>query len=155
MPYSNLAVLRGIEELGGSAGYQKYLESPRASPNSTYIVTAQSDSYPNSVDAYGSAWSAFIYTKIKVTAGEYSGSGHAWGIGAGSITFSGSLSYTSWDELLSGKNKFIVLGGGALAGGLGVSFDVNGQQAGLLKVFGFALGIFDGIDGTFTWKKCC
>jgi hypothetical protein len=149
----NLAFLRGIEKLGGSASYRIYLESPHTMPNYTHIVTL-SNTFTSSIYASGDLWSAVIYTKIEVMAGEYSGEGHAWGIGIGGIAFIGALSYGSWDELTSAENGITIIGGGAGANALVVIFSVNGADAAVLTVAGLGGGVAVGLHGSFTWKYC-
>jgi len=148
---STLAFLRGIEKLGGSAGYQMYLESPHTTPNYTHIASLTSDTLTNSIYAWGDVFSFVIYTQIDVTAGEYSGTGHAWGIGIGGIAFAGTLFYDSWEVLLSAENGITIVGGGVGANAVLILFSVNGNDVAVLTVAGAGGGALLGVRGTFTW----
>jgi len=150
----NLAFLRGIEKLGGSAGYQQYLESPHTIPNFTHITTLKSDTLTNSIYASGDLWSVLVYTYIEVYAGEYFGSGYAWGPGLGGIAFIGNLAYNSWDQLTSAENGISIVGGGAGANVLLVLFSVNGNDIAVLTVAGLGGGALFGDRGRFTWTYC-
>ena len=148
-PCSTLAFLRGIETLGGSAGYQKYLESP--TPNYSHIATLTGDTFTSNIYASGGLVSLLIYTEIDITAGEYTGKGHAWGVGLGGIGFAGDLAYNSWDELTSAKNGITIVGGGILANAVLILFSVNGNDVAVLTVAGVGAGALLGVHGSLSW----
>lgn len=85
IPYSDLETLRGIEQLAGSLGYQKYLDSPCTIPNysltnSDIIVFGEKDlNFPINIFASGYLRSLTLYTKLRITAGGYTGVYHVWG----------------------------------------------------------------------------
>jgi len=150
----NLAALRGIEKLGGSAGYQSYLESPGRLSKFTRTVTLNNDSFSNSIAATGSLWTALIYTSISVQAGGYSGSGSAWGLGIADIHIAGTLLYDSWDDLLASDNTFYIIGATVYdISGTVALFSVGGNDVAVLLMGGTGFGALIGLDGTFQWKK--
>lgn len=159
MTCSILAALRGIEKLGGSAGYQQYLETADKFSNLTHIAalsnftrTATSTNL-NNVVVSGSLWTALVYTSISLTGGGYSGSGHAWGLGVADIHIAGDLMYTSWDDLMAGENKFNIIAATVDDVGATVAeFSVNGAVVAYLVMAGVGFGDLVGIDGTFQWK---
>ena len=149
-PYSTLAFLRGVEKLGGSEGYRKYLESPRTALNYSHIALA-SEALTNNIYASGNLVSLLIYTEIGITAGEYSGVGLAWGVGLGGIGFVGDLAYNSWDELTSAENGITIVGGGVGANALLILFSVHGNDVAVLTVAGLGAGALLGVHGSFSW----
>jgi hypothetical protein len=150
----NLVALRGIEKLGGSAGYQTYLESPGRLSNLTRIVNLSNDGFSNNIAATASVFTALIYTTISVQAGGYSGSGSAWGVGVADISIAGTLYYNSWDDLLASDNTFSIAAT-TIKGidGTAALFSVGGNDvAALVASGGAGFGALIGIDGTFQWK---
>lgn len=92
-----------------------------------------------------------IYTEIGITAGEYTGTGHAWGIGLGGVAFIGDLAYNSWDELMSTENGITIVGGGVGANAFLILFSVNGHDVAVLTIAGLGAGALLGVHGTFSW----
>jgi hypothetical protein len=151
--YSNLATLRGIEKLGGSAGYQQYLESPRTIPNFTHIATLTSDTFTKAMYASGDLESYFLYTDITIVAGGYTGKGHAWGVGVGAIGFVGVLGYDSWEELTSAENGISIVGGGLAANLVVIVFSINGHDVAALTTGGLGASAIFGVRGTLKWTQ--
>jgi hypothetical protein len=149
----NLATLRGIEKLGGSAGYQQYLESPNTIPNFTHIATLTSDTFTNSMYASGDLESYFLYTEISIVAGGYSGKGHAWGVGVGVIGFVGVLGYDSWEELTSAENGITIVGGGLAANLVVIVFSIDGHDVAALTIGGLGASAILGVHGTLKWTR--
>ena len=149
---SNLEFLRGIERLGGSAGYQEHLESLQTIPNFTHLTDLAID-YTNTVWVTGEVLSFFIYSKLKVDTDEYTGKGDAWGLAAGGVKFTGFMKYNSWDEVTSAENSFSIVGAGVASNSLLIVFSINGHQVGLLTAVGLGASVFLGAGGGLKWTQ--
>jgi hypothetical protein len=154
LPQSILEFLRGIERLGGSAGYQEYLESSHATPSFTNITALTSEPFDNNIPVTGKVMSALVYTYIKVTAGGYTGTGEIWGVGFGGFVLTGGiLTYHSLSLLTSYKNSIQMFDFGSGLGGVRVQFFLGDTQVAYLKANGVGLGVEVGASGTLTWTK--
>jgi hypothetical protein len=149
----NLEFLRGIERLGGSAGYLEYLESSHATPSFTNITALTSEPFDNHIHVTGFVQSLLVYSAIEITADGYNGTGYIWGAGFGAFEFGGTLTYDSLEELTSEKNSIQMFYLGVLAGGILIQFFINGNQVAYLKAFGVGVGVLVGDSGTLTWTK--
>ncbi|KAI0084445.1 hypothetical protein BDY19DRAFT_997664 [Irpex rosettiformis] len=150
----NLEVLRGIEALGGAKGYKlkslEKLSHKKPDPSKRPRV----GDWPQVTSVVGNTWSAFIYTRIDMTAPQTgdSGSGHAWGAGIGDMGFAGLMGFSDWATLKSAPNDFYVIGDDEVAGGILIYLSVNGSPAGVVAAATEGLDVLIGLDGSFVWK---
>ncbi|KAG8865544.1 hypothetical protein FRB98_005444, partial [Tulasnella sp. 332] len=80
-----------------------------------------------------------------------SGSGSAFGLGIGAMSFQGVMGFGDWATLKSAPNNFYVLGADDGAGGIVMYFSINNTPVGLVTAAGEGLDGFVGVDGTFAW----
>ncbi|KAH0838706.1 hypothetical protein J3R83DRAFT_7035 [Lanmaoa asiatica] len=112
-------IIKGIESLGGSVGFQKFTENSRALPKAGEERIAASSGW-SSCHAWGFVASAWFVTALHLYANGYQGSGHAWGLALGVGHMQGVLTYNKFDA--NGFN-FQNLIGAATA-----SMTLNGTQ---------------------------
>lgn len=152
MSRSNLEVLRGIERLGGSAGYQEHLELLHMTSGFTHNTTSTSDdSFPVGVGVTGSLISLAIYTKIQVTLSVWTGTGQVWGAGLGGAKFWGTLYFNSYTELTSAENSIQMSNLGIAADVVLMQFFIGEKQVASLTAYGVGAGAFVGSTGSLTW----
>ena len=91
------SVLKGIESLGGSAGFQTFTENPQTTVSEEENVqpTAERPGW-TSYHAWGFVASALFITKVTLKANGRSGGGHAWGPAYGAGNLQGVLHYRSF-----------------------------------------------------------
>jgi hypothetical protein len=103
--------------------------------------------------ASGDVESYFIYTEITISAGGYTGKGHAWGAGVGVVGFAGVLGYDSWEQLTSAENGITIVGLGAAANVLVVVFSIDGHDVAALTIGGVGASAILGVHGTLKWTQ--
>ena len=144
-------MLKGIEKLGGLAGFQKWLAQPRTSLAATSSLSDAN--WPNSTAITGDFWAALVYEGLDLTTSDgHSGSGKAWGVGIGGFDGVGVLVFSDWNTLLSAENTFYVEAAGDEAGAITVQFTVNGNLEASATFVGEAFGAAVGISGSFNWS---
>lgn len=135
--------LQVVEKLGGSAGLKKSIESPKRptlrSPND----------FPNLIGANLNSGSMLFAAYVNInTVDGHTGSGWAWGFGAGVEVTGGVLGYTSWDELTSTENKFEIA---SVEEGVEASFWIDGSLVAVYLGTGAELDVsLNG--GSFSWS---
>lgn len=81
-----------------------------------------------------------------------SGNGKAWGAGIADIEFVGKLYYSSWDDLTSADNHFVIVAASlAELAGTFVVFSAGGTEVGAMFLVGVGTGALLGINGSFKW----
>ncbi|KAI0884568.1 uncharacterized protein GGS22DRAFT_188777 [Annulohypoxylon maeteangense] len=135
--------LKIVEGLGGSASLRKSIDSgPKRPP------FRDPHDFPNFTGANLNSGSAIIVAFVNInTADGHTGTGWAFGFGAGLEVTGGVLGYSSWDQLMSGPNAFVV---GSVEAGVGASFFIDGTLVATYLGSGVELDVsLNG--GSFTW----
>ncbi|KDQ52273.1 hypothetical protein JAAARDRAFT_210664 [Jaapia argillacea MUCL 33604] len=147
-----LQVLKGVEILGGSAGFQEYI-SNSVSPDTVLAasapVQASSNDEWSTCFASGLIAAGVIATSLNIRADGHEGSGFAWGLGIGVGGFAGAFHHAPWHVLKSGTNKFSIE---AAAFQAAVHFTLNGESVGTLVSANLGVLATAGFEGNIDWK---
>jgi hypothetical protein len=138
-------MIKGVEYLGGSGGYEKYLQNQ----NSSAAIKADSgDSDWSTCAATGVIAAALVVTAIDVYADGYTGSGWSWGLGDGVGGFAGGFSHAPWSKLTSKTNQFDI----ASATGTVITFSIDGSNVGDLYCAAIGALATAAFGGDLDWK---
>ncbi|KAG8220209.1 phosphatidylethanolamine-binding protein [Butyriboletus roseoflavus] len=142
-------IIKGIESLGGSVGFQKFMVNPRTVSSqsgdqgtaASCATQAAADEWPHCY-ATGFIQRALI-TRLDFFANQHSGSGHAWGPALGIGNLQGVLFYSSFDaDSFSFENASAGAGALMKLNGVTTSFFV-GALIGVSQGFSF--------EGSWSW----
>lgn len=137
-------IIKGIESLGGSVGFQKFMipqtmssQSDRGTATSFATQAADGDEWPHCYAA-GFVRRALLVTGLDIFANQQYGSGHAWGPALGIGNLQGALFYSSFDaDSFSFEN---------VSAGAGASMKLNGVTT------SFFVGALIGVSKGFTFE---
>lgn len=158
---SMISVLRGIQALGGEAGFKKWAAATKDTQPGDTNRTEQKVSpkravkdWPYTTPAEAESFSALVYTMLEVDAGGYTGSGHCWGVGLGEFSALGALfSDDPFPTFAANTTSFLVQTAGVEASGVFVEFsDASGTVIGMADLVGDGIGAFVGASGDFSWS---
>ena len=91
------SIIKGVESLGGSIGFQTFTENSQTTlPAADVRGAAATDSGWSSTHAWGFVASAWFVTAVNLQADGHNGSGHAWGPALGVGNLQGILTYGSF-----------------------------------------------------------
>lgn len=149
---SALRIIQEIEQKGGSAAFEKWLQRPE--PEKRQFDGAARVLGDPSTTVNGVAvtiWSAGIYTSISAEGSGINGSGGAWGLGLGYMDGIGILVYSG---ALSNVSSFYIQAAGEDVEGAEVELvDGDGTLVGSITVVGDGLLEAVGFAGNFSFRS--
>lgn len=145
---SVIRVLTDLERLGGSVGYEEHLRKQQSAGIPPVSQLQTSANWENTF-ANGIIAAAVVYTAVTIYAGDYTGSGGAWGIGLGVGGFMGPLSHDSWSTLTSKTNSFTILTEPEVST---MTFSIGGDEVAKILSMNLGLIVTAGFDGTIDWE---
>ncbi|KAF8298284.1 hypothetical protein DL93DRAFT_2091278 [Clavulina sp. PMI_390] len=161
-------MLRALKTSGGEAGFKEWAAAPKGTipgakpaPKSTdasktrpKLKDGTDTNYPYQTKVSLTAGSALLYEWVSVDAPGYTGSGSAWGLGAGFLDGNGLLYSTNpFATFATQTSTFQMEDDIAGLGAGGIEFyDSDDNTVGYVVLGAAGIGGFLGLSGPFTWS---
>ena len=144
-------MLRGIEKLGSTSGYQSWLSTPKKAKLS--LAALQRQDFPNTIPVVGDFWAALIYEGLSLSTNDgHSCSGLAWGFGVEYMDGIGALLYSDLDTLMSKDDDFYITAAADEEGAITIFFIIDGVVQANVALAGEGVVAAVRTDGTCSWS---